>query len=216
MKINNTNLSVNFKGMYIVKGSNKDIETISNAIELKANVNANKWYSIPKKDALQDYDELHLVPDTKFTNSIVERLFFTNKHCSNFKNYCYYNNINDIMELDMNEICSAAKESGNITKTLRKVSSISNQQKLNIQEVMNRDEFVMRKLENGNISIDKYLDFFSTVRDYFVNYSRKTIDEIKKVASVPFNEVAVLDAKDVLKAVKNDSFDFVNGRIIEN
>ena len=210
-----------FQGMYILKGKAKTVDRVSQLIsercfdEIRVIHNRIRnqltGEQIPEYvREFTDYNTLNLVPIYSENQPMVHKLIATNEHVPNICNW--YEIMNpyekDQLLVKIEEVRVIQTPNG--TRVEGDIGGIIKGLQAKIQKIQQKMAPYLeaeRAAQNGNM--DKLSDFLIDSMQQI----KQRLQEVRDLATVPYDEPKVLKAKEVINAIKENRFDFVTGEI---
>lgn len=210
-----------FQGMYILKGKAKTVDRASQLIsercfdEIRVIHNRIRnqltGEGIPEYvREFTDYNTLNLVPIYSENQPMVHKLIATNEHVPNICNW--YEIMNpyekDQLLVKMEEVRVIQTPNG--TRVEGDIGGIIKGLQAKIQKIQQKMAPYLeaeRAAQNGNM--DKLSDFLIDCMQQI----KQRLQEVRDLATVPYDEPKVLKAKEVINAIKENRFNFVTGEI---
>ena len=197
----------NFKGVYIIKGVCKDVEKAEEIIRRKCGDEFNRMFNKGRNffPNFNKYTTLNLTDIFDSNQKNVKCLIATNEHYPNVINYNKkYISPN---KPPMPEAPYAHQPLSrdviieNINFLQKRMAEI--QQKMAPFKHAEECEKYGNNDPMSNFLIDSYLQ------------AKERLQRFKETATVPMDEIKELNAKEVLTAIKEKKFNFINGEIIQ-
>jgi len=205
MQVNNST-SPNFKGIYIVKGTARNVERASDMIRRACNSTAvhellafeanlsGKTYEAPKQ-VLRD-----------FTDCL----------------YCYLTNVYDTLQPLVQNLIATNEDTEIISEYLGKsfedseTGEILNAEEVQalLYETIEKQEEGMDKYESAKEAC--YRGDSSALADIVVKSQIEAKNNLKEALApyeIPTSEVPVLNAENIIEAIDEERFDYINGHI---
>ena len=209
-----------FQGMYIIKGNAKNVEAAHRMIidrcggkfaELREATAKILGKPVQKSySGFKDVETLNLVPIYSENQPHVHQLISTNEHVPNIENWNLTMNppqrdpLDEMMkQVSVFQTPYGPRVEGNIRGI---INGLQAKIKM-IEEKMAPYKEAERTAQKGNM--DKMSDFLIDCMQQI----KQRLQEIRDLATVPYDEPKILNAKDVINAIKENRFNFITGEI---
>ena len=186
MQINNNN-SITFNGHYIIKGDIKSIEKFSKLVHANYIDDSYGFVNLKNPDKFWGWEEEVLIPKFTRNQDYAESLHVTNDDADIVRAY-------------------RSKKFADEEKSLNKFKDIYEYaDALEKKQVEKLSEYFRAQFEG----VSSFCDFMI---DRFVDGRRHLADVMGFDVA---NDIKTVNAKDAIQAIKENRFDFVEGKIIE-
>lgn len=210
-----------FQGMYVIKGSAKGVDKASEMIYERCGSESKKlldridaqFFGKKQPDYVEGFENintLYLAPVYGKNQPQVHKLFATNEHVPNICNW--YMTMLPHEKDPVAEKMKAVKIHKTPYGTFVEgdIRGIINGLKGKIQKIV-EEIAPYREAEDAAKRGD-----MDKMSDFLIEYMKKIkqrMQEVRELATVPYEEPKVLNAKEVIAAIRDGRFDFVTGEI---